>query len=80
VLLYLKSLFGIVRIHVPPVETIVELLKLEQILVCQAERVHPVVLADITEKHHGGPFVACSDSCPPILYVSEFAEPSVVSA
>ena len=76
--LYLKSLFGVVRVYVPPVESIVELL--EQILVCRAKRVYPVVLADITEKHHGSPFVVCSDGCPPILYAFEFAEPSVVSA
>ena len=31
---YLESLFGVVRVHVPPVESIVELLELEQILVC----------------------------------------------
>jgi hypothetical protein len=48
--------------------------------VCRAERMHPVVLADITEKHHSSPFVACLDGCLPILYASEFAEPSVVSA
>ena len=38
---------------------------------------HPVVLADILEKHHSGCFVACLHSCPPILLASEFAEPSV---
>jgi hypothetical protein len=80
VLSYLESLFGVVRVYVPPVELIVELLELELILVCRAERAHPVVLVDITEKHYSRPFVVCSDSCPPILYASEFAEPSVVSA
>ena len=49
---YLESLFGVVRVDMPPVKSIVELLEIEQILVCQAERAHPVVLADITEKHH----------------------------
>jgi hypothetical protein len=60
-----------------PVDSVVELLELEQILVCRAERAHPVVLADISEKHHSGSFVACSHGCPPILLASEFAEPGV---
>ena len=77
---YLESLFSIIRVHELPVDSVVELLKLEQVLVCRAECAHLVVLADITEKHHSGPFVACSDDCPPILYASEFAESSVVSA
>jgi hypothetical protein len=59
--LYLESLFSVVCVHVPPVESIVELLELEQILVCRAKRAHPVVLADVTEKHHSGPFFACLD-------------------
>jgi hypothetical protein len=60
-----------------PVDLVVELLELKQILVCRAERAHPVVLTDISEKHHGGSFVACSHSCLLILLASEFAEPSV---
>jgi hypothetical protein len=68
---------GVICVHVPPVELIVELLELKQILICRVERTHPIVLADVTEKHHSGPFVACSDSCPPICYASKFAEPSV---
>lgn len=76
---YLKSLFGVVCVYVPLVESIVELLELEQILVCRAKRAHPIVLADVTEKHHSGPFFACLDSCPPIFYASEFAEPNIVS-
>jgi hypothetical protein len=60
-----------------PVDSVVELLELKQILVCRTERAHLVVLADILEKHHGGSFVACSHSCPPILLASKFAEPGV---
>jgi hypothetical protein len=60
-----------------PVNSVVELLELEQILVCQAERAHPVVLADISEKHYSSSFVACSHSCLLILLASEFAEPGV---
>ncbi len=60
-----------------PVDSVVELLELEQILVCRAECAYPVILADISEKHHGGSFVACSHGCLPILLTSKFAEPSV---
>jgi hypothetical protein len=60
-----------------PVDSVVELLELEQILVCRAERAHPVVLADISEKHHSSSFVVCAHGCPPILFASEFAEPGV---
>jgi hypothetical protein len=77
---YLESLFGVVRVHVPPIESIIELLKPEQILVCQAKCAHPIVLIDVTEKHHSSPFIACSDSCLLILYASELAEPSIVLA
>ena len=59
------------------VDSVVELLELEKILVCRAKCAHLIVLADILKKHHSSSFVACSDCCLPILLVSEFAEPVV---
>lgn len=32
------------------------------------------------EEHYGGPSVACSDRCPPMLNVFKLAEPDVVLA
>ena len=60
-----------------PVDSVVELLELEQILVSRAVRAHPIVLAHVSEKHHGGSFIACSDACSLVLLASEFGEPGV---
>jgi len=76
----LKTSFGVVRVHMLSIEFIVELLKLEQILVCQAKRMHLILLTDETEKHYSSPFITCLDGCLLILYASEFAEHSIVLA
>jgi hypothetical protein len=62
------------------IDSIVELLKLKQILMYRTECAHPVILTDISKEHHGSPFVAISNSCSPVLLVSELAEPEVISA
>lgn len=78
--LYLEGLFGVICVHVPTIDTIVELLELEQILMCRAECTHFTVLANVPEEHHGSPFIACLNSCPPILKVFECAKPDIVLA
>ena len=52
---YLKDPFGAICVHMLSVYSVVELLELEQILVCRAERAHPAVFTDIVEKLHRGP-------------------------
>jgi len=50
-LIYLKNLFGVIRVHMFFVHFIVKPLKLGQILIYRTERPHFTILANPTEKH-----------------------------
>jgi hypothetical protein len=59
---------------VTPINSIIELLELKQVLVGRVERLNFIVLADEEEKQHSRPFIALLDSSSPV-YTLKLAEP-----
>jgi len=64
---------------VAPINSIVELLELKQVLVGRVERLDFIVLADEEEEQHSCRLIALLDSFSWVLHTLEFAEPELES-
>jgi hypothetical protein len=64
---------------VVPINSIVELLELKQVLVGRVERLDFIVLADEEEEQHSCRLIALLHSFSWVLHTLEFAEPELES-